>query len=254
MMIGTKILALSLAYGLLWPLQASSQLRESVPDHIRLLVPPSEEPLPVVLWASGCSGFFHPRAPWHYLERTQHVLSAGYAIAYVDYVSAAGYDAACGGELTLAEIARILVDAVQVLEEVPAIDPSRIVLLGSSLGAGGVLAALSVPAIASHQPVAVLALYPACEGLRTWDLDVPVWVWFAGGDQITPPSRCRAVLDETANPPTEHTYPNAEHGFDTRGLPTELEAGQAALAFDPAAADDVWARIEGVLNQVRGER
>jgi dienelactone hydrolase len=98
----------------------------------------------------------------------------------------------------------------------------------------------------------VLALYPECQGLPTWSLEVPVWIWFAGGDQITPPSRCRPMFDEAPRRPTEHVYPGVEHAFDMRGLPTELEPGQAAIAYDRVAADDLWANIETVLRMIRG--
>ena len=129
--------------------------------------PPAAEPTPVVLWASECSGFFHSRAPWHFLERAQHLVSARYAVAYIDYVSAAGLETACAGELALAEIGQIMMDAIGVLNSSPKLDTGRVVLLGSSLGAGGVLASLSVPKMASRCPIAVLALYPACAGLSS---------------------------------------------------------------------------------------
>ena len=100
----------------------------------------------------------------------------------------------------------------------------------------------------------VLSLYPECEGLPSWTVEVPVWIWFAGGDQITPPSRCRTVLDQARRPPTEYTYPEVEHAFDMRGLPTELEPGQPAIAYDRPAADDVWASIETVLRGLRRDQ
>ena len=137
---------------------------QELPDHIRLIHPPASEPLPVVAWASGCSGFFHPRAPWHFVERAQHLLSEGYAVAYVDYLAASGHEAACGGELGLPEVGRVLSDAVRILAARPEIDSSHIVLLGGSLGGGGVLAALSDSEGESPMPAAALVLYPTCTG------------------------------------------------------------------------------------------
>ena len=95
--------------------------------------------------------------------------------------------------------------------------------------------------------MAVLTLYPECKGLPAWSVDAPVWTWFAGGDQITPPSRCRRVFDQAPRPPTEHIYPEVQHAFDMRGLPSTLEPEQLLIAYDRNAAEDVWQRIEVVL-------
>jgi len=218
----------------------------SVSSHLQLLVPPSEHPLPVVIWASGGSGFFHPRGPWHYVERSQHILSVGYAIAYVDYVTAAG-----AGEMSTRDIGGYLVAAIRLVESDKRLDPSRIVLLGSSRGGGGVLAALSAKEIKARPPKAALSIYPLCTGVEPWDLDVPVWAWFGGADQITPADHCSQALGNARRKVTTFTFPGAHHGFDMRGLPTELEPGKPALAFNVAAAAELWAQIADVLRSLR---
>lgn len=239
------------AIGLIWSPNGYSQSDGSVKEHLRILSPPSVEPRPIVVWASGCSGFFHPRAPWHNVERTQSILAAGYAIAYVDYVAAFGVESACAGELSLSEIASVLIEAVTSLGERDEIDPEHVVLLGSSLGGGGVLATLAETNPVMNSVKGVLSIYPACEGLVPWDSPAPVWVWFAGGDLIQPPSQCRNALDSSEGIINERVFADVHHGFDTRGLPTELKPGEAALAYDPAAADALWRDIETVLEALR---
>jgi dienelactone hydrolase len=234
-----------------WSSSGFCQPRGSVDDHVRLLVPPSAEPMPVVVWASGCSGFFHPRAPWHYVERSESLLAAGYAIAYVDYVAALGFESACAGEASLSDIGAILMAAVEGLKNHSGIDSDRIVLLGSSLGGGGVLATLSQGIEAKASIQGVFSLYPACEGLASWASVAPVWIWYAGGDLIQPPIRCRPAVDGSEGQITERSFPGVHHGFDTRGLPRELEPGQPALAYDAEAAEVLWRDIESILVSLR---
>lgn len=226
-------------------------LQRSLPKHIRLLIPPAENPLPLVVWASGCSGFFHPRAPWHFLERSQHIISAGYAIAFVDYVSAAGLKSACAGEMSIEQVGKYLVEAIRSLKGHPELDLKRIVLLGGSLGGGGVLSALSVKGIEMQMPIAALSIYPACIGLKSWNLEVPVWVWFAGGDRITPLSKCQPAIKNAGGTVNTHTFPDVQHAFDMKGLPTKLEPEQAAIAYNDEAATQLWERVNDVLKTIR---
>ena len=221
-----------------------------LPGHIRVLAPAANGPLPVVIWASGCSGFFHPRAPWHFVERAQKILKEGYAVAFVDYLSTEHLSSACQGEMSLDQIGTVLIEAASALESVPDLDTGRLVYLGGSLGGGGVLAALSHPAFGDHEPMGVIALYPSCVGLGTWDVETPVRLYFAAEDQITPPDGCAEVLNGSSES-IQHTYADAHHGFDMRGLPTELATGQAAIAYHHAAAEDVWDRIAEVLRALR---
>lgn len=239
------------ATALSWPISGFCQPSGGVQDHVRVLVPPSAEPRPIVVWASGCSGFFHPRAPWHYVERSQSLLAAGYAIAYVDYVAALGLESACAGEASLSDIAAILMAAVEDLKGHSGIDPERIILLGSSLGGGGVLATLSQGIEGTAGIQGVLSLYPACEGLASWASVAPVWIWYAGGDLIQPPSRCRPAVDGSEGQISERTFPGVHHGFDTLGLPQELEPGQPALAYDAEAAEALWQDIKSILVSLR---
>jgi dienelactone hydrolase len=245
----TLVIVASIVSG--WSSDGCSQPTGSVEEHVRVLVPLSEEPRPTVVWASGCSGFFHPRTPWHYVERSQTLLAAGYAIAYVDYVAALGLESACAGEATLLDIATVLIAAVESLEGRSGIDTESVVLLGSSLGGGGVLAALSQDIGATANINGVLSIYPACAGLSPWRSAIPVWIWYAGGDLIQPPSQCRPAIDGSQGQISERTFPGVHHGFDSRGLPQELEPGQPALAYDVEAAEALWQDIELVLLSLR---
>ena len=115
----------------------SAQQESPLPEYIRLLGKPSSGSAPVVIWASGGSGFFHPRAPWHFVERSEHILSSGYAIAFVDYLAAAGRTDATGGVMSITEVARYLAQAVEALRAIPQLDSDRFVLLRSSFEVHG---------------------------------------------------------------------------------------------------------------------
>ena len=228
------------------PTAVSAQTRSGLTGNLKAIVPEGAGPFPAVLWVSGCSGFFHPRAPWHYIERSEALIQRGFAVFFVDYVRAHGVETACLGVMSNSDVATYVAAAVDSVSARADVKDGSVVLLGASLGGGGVLEAL-VKASADMEAVTASAvvLYPSCGGLQPWQSRIPVLMLLAGSDQITPPSECRRVVDrlEGAASVEVHSYPDAHHGFDVQDLPTELEEGLPALAFDPEAAADAWLRI-----------
>lgn len=205
----------------------------------RTWLPAGENPHAAVLFVPGCSGFAAANGINVYDERAAELQAAGYFVVYVDYI-ASRMQANCAHVLQ-DEVAQDVLEAVRWTRSQAGVDASRISVIGWSYGAGGLLAALkSVPADAPISRAVVY--YPVCRGAPPWPNAVAGLMLLGAKDDIANPALCEPVSKDA--PPDRLrviTYPNARHGFDMRGFPTDAPSGAPAKNAD--AAHSSWATV-----------
>ncbi|MCO6055849.1 dienelactone hydrolase family protein [Pseudomonas sp. MOB-449] len=213
--------------------------------HVSLFTPEGRGPFPTVLVFHGCSG----QSPMFMRNVTGWLLPAGYAVMFVDSHAARGikdWHPVCDGKLLWGnERAIDVYAALALVRQNPAIDSSRLALLGYSHGGWTILDALSYDGSAGHGFPAtgkgalagvrgVIAYYPYCGfpahlrdglGQRT-----PVLMFLGGKDHITDHQQCLTALDSVAGERLELVqYGDADHVFDQR---SDLNTYQPSLAQD----------------------
>jgi len=231
----------------------SAALRDALAPHYQVIRPEGGGPFPLLVFVPGCSGFEHPRAPAHYRLVADRLRARGWSVLFVDYVRARGVPEACRGVMSPREVGQYVSAAVGAARTMSFVDSLQIAVVGWSLGAGGVMAALTT-ADAGMVPVrSVIALYPDCTGLTPWQTSIPTLVLLAGRDSIQPPERCERVTAQVRAPGNVSilAFPTAHHGFDMQGLPSEPIEGLPALAYDRASAEVAWREIERFLEAHR---
>ncbi|WP_271409733.1 dienelactone hydrolase family protein [Pseudomonas sp. Q1-7] len=213
--------------------------------HLSLFTPEGAGPFPTVLVFHGCSG----QSPLFVRNVKSWLLSAGYAALFVDSHAARGIEdwrPVCDGKrLWGNERAIDVYAALALARKVPAIDGSRLALLGYSHGGWTILDALSYDGAAGHGFPAtgkgalagvrgVIAYYPYCgfpahlrDGLGH---DTPVLMFLGGQDHITDHRQCVSALGSLGGQRLELVqYGNADHVFDQR---SDLNTYQPDLAED----------------------
>lgn len=232
------------------PSSGLARHQAALAPHYRIMRPEGAGPFPTVLFISGCSGFAHPRAPFHYDRIAERFLSEGRAVVFADYVRAHGKADACRGVLSPRAVRDYVLASIAHLRSQSFVDRSTLDIIGWSLGGGGVLAALAAfDEDAERHVRRAVALYPDCTGVERWRAAVPTLVMLAGLDVVQPPASCHRSFPSARV--TVRTFPRAHHGFDMTGLPTVLEPGLPALAYDEASATAAWLEISRFLELPR---
>jgi dienelactone hydrolase len=198
----------------------------------------------------GCSGFDDGRFAEQYGAHSTRLLRAGFAVLRVDYLKARSVREACAArdagtwEPQIADdihqLARILPDDLNA-------DQSRLYAIGWSMGGGGVLQALSLPASLRG----AVALYPSCRAVRPWNNRIPTLLILAALDTIQPAASCESLVLTIGSPPSiaVRRFERAHHGFDIVRTPVVLEPRETAIVgANPDAATQAWADILRFLN------
>ena len=229
-----------------------------------LSLPAASTPAPAVVLMHGCSGVSRTHEAW---AATLH--GWGYAALVLDSFGARGVRSVCEtGAVTSDQRVGDAFAALRTLAAHPAIDPSRVVLMGFSHGAGTVLVA-AAPWIASRYATsarpgfrALVAFYPRCEGRYPGTpLAAPLRIHIGAIDDWTPASPCEALAASLRRSDADvriTVYPDAHHGFDSvrQGPPIHVPnvgAGRrgATVGPNPEAArmarDNVRRELEEVL-------
>jgi dienelactone hydrolase len=213
-------------------------------EPLRVLAPAGGRPGAAVLLVPGCSGFIARDGINHYEERASELQAAGYFVVFVDYLARRHLtDCAGGRNVSHAEVAADILEAVQWIRNQPHVAADKIFAIGWSFGGGGVLAALT--AMPAGQPLLARAVtyYPDCRGATPWSSTGTTTLMLMGAmDQVAIPALCDGVI-KGVPPPRLHSviYPNARHGFDIRGLPERAEFGR--LGYNAEAAKASWAAV-----------
>jgi dienelactone hydrolase len=222
----------------------------------RIVRPEGPGPFPTALLYSGCDG------PHDNLDRWAAMLNArGWAAVIVDshgprdLLDTDIWRLICAGQLLMgSERAADVLVSVYDARRMPFVDPSRLVLIGSSHGGWAIMellafeAALKLPFSLTALPagdehpldgvVGSILVYPYCgpanRASRTgWSFPAPVLFLLSGNDVVAPADACLAVADRLAAagvPVETRVFEGVTHAFDQQD-----RAPLSTLAFDPEA-------------------
>lgn len=189
--------------------------------------PAGPGPFPAVVVAHTCGGI-----EAHMYERAKEILDAGYIVLVLDaYTSRNHFTFCTAAGVNATRVYKDTFDALAHLKGMPEVDPSKVYLVGLSLGSFAAAVAGS-PEVASmlqvkHRFNASVGWYGACTfqahpmfpawNLLRTDTDKPVLLLMAARDSETPIKECFPRLDEmkaAGKPVSWHIYPDATHGWD----------------------------------------
>lgn len=216
--------------------------------------PAGAGPFPAVVLAHTCGGI-EP----HIYQRAQEILNAGYAVLVLDaYTSRKHFRYCTAAGVGAPRYYKDAYDGLAHLLKMKEVEPSRIYLVGFSLGS-------FVAAVAGSPSVAQLVesknrfrasvgwygncIYRPFRGPQ-WDLirsdvDRPVLLLLAGKDTETPIKECFPLLEslKSAGKPVDwHVYPDATHAWDK-------DNAQRGYAYNAEAVTDAMRRTLEFLDQ-----
>jgi len=214
-------------------------------EALQMQPPEGSGPFPVIMLVPGCSGMSKKEYAAHYREVAERLVGMGYLVVHVDYVASRRLNDACGSFVSPDEIARDIVTVAAHLRSLPLVKPSRIDVIGESLGGGGVLAALGRPGSGAVPPFQrAVVFFPVCRAVPPPRTRAEVLMLFGALDGMTPAESCRQLVQQFATPSDVQirVYPEAHHGFTLAHLPRKPRPGEPtwAPAYDPAAAKTAW--------------
>ncbi len=237
--------------------------------HWRLALPDGPAPHPALVLLSGCDGVRDNMDRWADAARAM-----GFATLIVDSHTPRNLDdyeawrlVCAGQQLTGAERAGDLAVALAHLRAEPAVDPSRLAVLGASHGGWTVLDFLTLTDGTDPPPGltawpeqtaaaarvglrAAITLYPYCgaasrAGARGWDWPGQVTMILVAGDAITGDVPCRELarrMDGVGYPIDLTVIDGVTHGFDQ-----QTRSALSPLRFDAAATERATGIIAGAL-------
>lgn len=192
-----------------------------------LEIPPGPGPFPAVVLMHGCAGIGSADREWVSVLRT-----AGYATFVLDSFTGRGLSDVCvdAGALYPSQRMPDAYGALRILSTHPAIDPSRIALMGFSHG--GIATVLSSTQWAHDRFVepgrpgfrAFIAFYPYCN----WSfpemerISAPLRIYSGSLDDWTPAQPCELLVERlrvTGYDAAITVYAGARHSFDRAGPP-----------------------------------
>ncbi len=222
----------------------------------RLLVPPTEERLPLVVLTHGCGGVSGAALGW-----SRELEAAGIASFVLDSFGGRGVSSVCSGAEGVNQ-ASLLVDlyrAVDTLAAHPYVDDSKIAVMGFSMGGRAALwSGLDrfVERYGGRPLDGYLAFYPlGCYIELEGETDVaggPIRIFHGADDDWLPIAQCEEYVDRLEVGGVDidlFAYEDAHHAFDDRGLTLSL---YLAGALSPRNCHVV--EEDGVLTETtRGE-
>jgi len=228
--------------------------------YFELQLPIGRNPHPIIVMVSGCSGFHNERFRRSYDRDGNRLVSLGYAVIRVDYVRAHGLQDACLGEhnptgqtVPEPEIAQYVQATVTYMDQRADIDSERVYLMGSSLGSGGVLTAMSDPNWTKRDQIAaVINYFPVCQGMSPWTAGAPMLLLLGRFDNIQPTQHC---IDLVQNSPRRDLvqiveYPQAHHCFNAEDTPRiTARRSEPTCAYNPEAEMASWNEVQRFLKE-----
>jgi dienelactone hydrolase len=205
---------------------------------------------PGVVVLPGCEGLDK-----HYTDIADWLASKGYVAVAIDSVSPMGIKNACratDGSRVEADDARA---TLAWMRSQTYIDPTKLAILGYSMGSIAALDVMDSRAIAAAPAglLATVAYYPNCSSRSADAVRVPLRILDGDNDDWTPASPCQLLADDAKDAGKTvaiTTYPGAMHAFNLPG-PDRVAFGHH-LSYDAAATTDAQAQTLTFLRQYLG--
>ncbi len=218
-------LCLCLLLALILGLGACATTPNSNPVAIdeQILKPEGAGPFPAVIILHTTRGVTADEHLW-----ATRFVKAGYAALVLDSGGVGRGGSGPAYQWRLDEVKSVM----RQLQSHPAIIGDRIAMLGRSHGAG--VALMTLANKIEPAPRAVVSLFPRCDRVVSWKVDVPVLYLLGGNDRITPPRSCEQIaasLSRKGLPVRAVTYPGVGHFFDASGGEADRQAEQEVMAF-----------------------
>ena len=192
---------------------------------------------PAVVVLHGCGGFSS-----HSAEIADRIGSWGYVALAVDSLGARGIADRCGVGW-LPDQPFDAYAALRYLSQLDFVDPSRVAVLGQSMGGFSAIYAVDRDLAAQYfreRFRAAIAYYPGC-GIPAATMTAPTLILIGGADDMTPAERCREMVARARSggaPIALTVYPGASHAFDvTQFQPAVRLLGHLCEFNEPAARD-----------------
>ena len=193
----------------------------------RLTMPPTDEPVPLVVLTHGCGGIGSGEIGWvSFLERN------GVATLLVDSFAGRGIKSLCSGDETM-NVASVVVDvyrAARAVADHPFVDDDHIAVMGLSYGGRAALwSALTrfQDLYDGEEFAAHVAFYPStCFIQLEEETDLtggPIRIFHGTADDWTPIDQCRDYVSRLVTAGVDASileYEDARHGFDDSSIQT----------------------------------
>jgi len=201
---------------------------------------------PAVVVLHGCGGISS-----HTIDITDQLGAWGYVALAVDSLGPRGIANACSGfGLRQAFDAYA---ALRYLAQQEFVDPTRIAVLGQSMGGYSTLYAVDRDLVAQYFAErfrAAVAYFPACGVVPPPTFTAPVLILIGEADDWTPVSQCRGMVRHArpdSAPIAMTLYPGAHHAFDVVQLQPGRQVFGHWIEYNGAAAKDAEVRVRTFL-------
>ena len=204
------------------------------------------EKYPAVVVLHGCSGLSS-----HTAEIADRLGSWGYVALAVDSLGARGFANRCNS--TSLDQAFDAYAALRYLARQDFVDPTRIAVLGQSMGGYSTLYAVDRDMVARYFPErfrAAVAYYPACRVVPLPTFTAPVLILIGETDDWTTADQCREMVAHArpdSAPITLHVYPDVHHAFDVAVLKPGRRALGHSVEYNETAAKDAEEKTRAFL-------
>ena len=227
-----------------------AQRIELISKHFRLQKPEGKGKFPVVMLVPGCHGFNFDTAKDHYDRAQDLLVELGFATLRID--SLAVRNAATCNEVGSGKVADDIYFVAEFLHDQNFVKKDALNVMGWSWGGACALQALKKTKNRKPANVnAVVAYYPSCWIISSWDSEIPVLAFFGAVDNITPFSDCESLIKNLSKPHkfTYRIYDNAHHQFDMANLPSKLKRYYGTVGYNEQAAESAWKEVSKFLKR-----
>jgi dienelactone hydrolase len=142
--------------------------------------------------------------------------------------------------------------ALRYLSRLDFVDPTRIAVLGQSMGGFSALYAADHDLAAQsfkERFRAAIAYYPSC-GIPAATMTAPTLILVGQADDWTPAERCRSMAAHArpdSAPIALTVYPGAHHAFDVTQFQPGVRILRHQCEYDPSAALDAERKLRAFL-------
>jgi dienelactone hydrolase len=209
--------------------------------------PAGPGPLPAVVVLPGCGGISS-----HSVGIADELSRWGYVALAVDSLGPRGIGDACG-QFFIGQVADA-VAAAAFLAQQPVVDPTRIAILGQSMGGSSALTVVERGSSERHfskRFIAAIAYYPACRG-HSPNLNAPTLILIGADDDLNRAGACREMVRTPHADGAEIdlvVYPGAYHAFDVDWFQPGKEVRGHWFEYNASARNDAQRRVRDFLEK-----